>query len=142
MQVLNSADDLRNVLINSRRAGLKIGFVPTMGNLHLGHISLVEAARKECDIVVVSIFVNPLQFGINEDLDTYPRTLDADKALLLKYGCDLLFAPTVQAMYPDGKGVDTVVDLPKLLLLHCGISRPIFLKGWRPSWLTAVYGAA
>ncbi|WP_432474639.1 pantoate--beta-alanine ligase [Amphritea sp. HPY] len=129
MQALNLTDDLRSRLNKARAGGLKIGFVPTMGNLHDGHISLVEAARKECDVVVVSIFVNPLQFGINEDLDTYPRTLEDDKALLASHGCDILFSPSVREMYPDGKGIATIVDMPELSQLHCGISRPQFFKG-------------
>jgi len=129
MQVLNSTDDLRISLNKARAGGLKIGFVPTMGNLHDGHISLVEAARKECDVVVASIFVNPLQFGINEDLDTYPRTLEDDKALLVSHGCDIMFSPSVREMYPDGKGIATIVDMPELSQLHCGISRPQFFKG-------------
>lgn len=129
MQVLYSTDDLRSGITKFRATGLKIGFVPTMGNLHDGHISLIEAARKECDVVVASIFVNPLQFGINEDLDTYPRTLEADKAMLLSHGCDILFAPSVREMYPDGKGIATVIDMPELSQLHCGISRPQFFKG-------------
>jgi len=129
MQVLYSTDDLRKTLSTFRASGLKVGFVPTMGNLHDGHISLVEAARKTCDVVVASIFVNPLQFGANEDLDTYPRTLEADKALLLSNGCDVLFAPSVREMYPDGKGIATVVDMPELSPLHCGVSRPQFFKG-------------
>lgn len=129
MQVLLNTDDLRNTLKNHRAAGITIGFVPTMGNLHEGHISLVEAAHGECDIVIASIFVNPLQFGMNEDLDIYPRTLEADKALLVNHGCDILFAPSVYEMYPDGKGIATVVNMPGLSSLHCGISRPQFFQG-------------
>ncbi len=129
MQVINAVDKLRNTLYNARCSDVAIGFVPTMGNLHDGHISLVEAARKSCDIVVVSIFVNPLQFGVGEDLDTYPRTMESDKAQLLESGCDILFAPQVIEMYPNGKGIETVVDLPALSQLHCGITRPHFFKG-------------
>ncbi|OTG89949.1 pantoate--beta-alanine ligase [Acinetobacter sp. ANC 3813] len=86
--------------LNPARAARKIiGFVPTMGNLHEGHLNLVREARKLCDIVVVSIFVNPIQFGPNEDFDNYPRTLEHDQRLLAEVGCDVVFAPTVEQMY-------------------------------------------
>lgn len=129
MQVIETISELRAAVFNARLNGFKVGFVPTMGNLHYGHISLVEQARKHCDLVITSIFVNPLQFAPHEDLDTYPRTLEADKTQLMESGCDILFAPSVTEMYPDGKGVDTVVDLQSLSPLHCGITRPHFFKG-------------
>lgn len=129
MQVINTVNGLRDVLKKPRHRGAKIGFVPTMGNLHDGHISLVEEAHKTCDLVVTSIFVNPLQFAAGEDLDTYPRTFHEDKEKLEKSGCDIIFAPTVTEMYPNGQGIETVVDLPSLSLLHCGITRPHFFKG-------------
>ncbi|WP_417227794.1 pantoate--beta-alanine ligase [Amphritea sp.] len=129
MQILQKAEDLRSLLTRFRAVGMTIGFVPTMGNLHGGHLSLVEAARRDCDIVIVSIFVNPLQFGLDEDLDTYPRTLEADKRLLVNHGCDILFAPSVTDMYPDGKSIATLVDMPSLSSLHCGVSRPQFFRG-------------
>src|SRR5699024_11790746 len=84
-----------------QQAGLSIGFVPTMGNLHAGHMRLVDAAKQQCDKVVVSVFVNPTQFGPNEDFDTYPRTLSADQTLLVKHNADLLFAPSTNEMYPQ-----------------------------------------
>ena len=85
--------------LNPARSARKIiGFVPTMGNLHQGHLNLVREARKLCDVVVVSIFVNPIQFGPNEDFDNYPRTLEQDQPLLADVGCDLVFAPTVEQM--------------------------------------------
>jgi len=129
MQVINTVNGLRDALKKPRHRGENIGFVPTMGNLHDGHISLVEEAHKTCDLVVASIFVNPLQFAVGEDLDTYPRTFEPDRKRLEDSGCDILFAPTVTEMYPNGQGMETVVDLPSLSLLHCGITRPHFFKG-------------
>lgn len=129
MRVLETVESLQSALRSARESGMTIGFVPTMGNLHAGHLSLVEQAGNVCDLVVVSIFVNPLQFGAGEDLDSYPRTLQADKAKLKQKGCDLLFAPTVTEMYPEGQRIETEVDLPRLSQLHCGISRPHFFKG-------------
>jgi len=129
MQVINTVNGLRDVLKKPRYRGANIGFVPTMGYLHDGHISLVEEAHKTCDLVVASIFVNPLQFAAGEDLDTYPRTFGPDRKRLEDSGCDILFAPTVTEMYPNGQGIETVVDLPSLSLLHCGITRPHFFKG-------------
>jgi len=95
MKTVSKISDLREALKPFRLQGKRISFVPTMGNLHDGHISLVHEARKHADIVVSSIFVNPLQFGANEDLDSYPKTLKQDQALLEASQCDLLFAPTV-----------------------------------------------
>ena len=129
MQVINSVAQLRKVIQHARDRDESIGFVPTMGNLHEGHIYLVKQARKQCDLVVASIFVNPLQFAAGEDLDTYPRTLEADKAKLTTNGCDLLFAPSVDEIYPQGQQAETTVELPELSRLHCGITRPHFFKG-------------
>ncbi len=129
MQTISAIAALREQLQIARRAGKRIGFVPTMGNLHSGHISLVHEARRHADIVVASIFVNPLQFGANEDLDSYPKTLGQDQQLLADNGCDLLFAPSVAEMYPDGKGIETLVEVPALSNLHCGASRPGHFRG-------------
>lgn len=129
MQVVTSVNILRGIVDQAKKNNNSIGFVPTMGNLHGGHISLVEAAREECDIVIVSIFVNPLQFGLNEDLDTYPRTLQDDQERLKKHYCDILFVPSVEEMYPGGDGLKTLVNVPALAQLHCGISRPVFFQG-------------
>lgn len=112
-----------------QRQGLRVAFVPTMGNLHAGHLSLVEVAKKRCDKVVVSIFVNPLQFGPNEDFDSYPRTLDADSTALISADVDLLFAPSVNEMYPNGREQQTQVRVPELGEILEGASRPGFFNG-------------
>ncbi|NBU23007.1 MAG: pantoate--beta-alanine ligase [Actinobacteria bacterium] len=104
MQLIQTAHELAEVVAEQKRAGRKIGFVPTMGALHQGHAALVERAKLESDFVVVSIFVNPLQFGAGEDFDKYPRTLDVDARLLSDIGADVLFAPSAAEIYPaDGQ---------------------------------------
>ncbi|MFM6963530.1 MAG: pantoate--beta-alanine ligase [Micrococcales bacterium] len=105
MQILNSAGELQKFLALTREGQNTIAFVPTMGALHNGHLSLVEIARERADVVVVSIFVNPLQFGAGEDFDKYPRTLQADAELLEANGVDILFAPSVTDVYPNGQEV-------------------------------------
>ncbi|WP_349434877.1 pantoate--beta-alanine ligase [Pararhizobium sp. A13] len=112
METITSIADLRARLADHRRAGKTIGLVPTMGYLHVGHMELVSRARAANDIVVVSLFVNPLQFGVNEDLAKYPRDLARDQAMLIKGGADFLFAPGVSDMYPQP--METVVDVPTL----------------------------
>ena len=102
MITVKTVRELRAAVARARGEGKRIGLVPTMGNLHAGHAALVEKAAQRADFVVTSIFVNPLQFGPSEDLDKYPRTLAADQEKLLSAGCHLLFAPTVEEMYPDG----------------------------------------
>ncbi|MEB6590635.1 MULTISPECIES: pantoate--beta-alanine ligase [Pseudomonas] len=106
-----------------------IALVATMGNLHDGHIALIELAKQKADVVVVSIFVNPLQFGLGEDLASYPRTLQADKECLAAVGCDVLFAPTVEQMYPDGMHDLTLVRVPRVAQGLCGGSRPGHFDG-------------
>ncbi|AHD05226.1 pantoate--beta-alanine ligase [Paenibacillus larvae] len=104
-----------------------VGFVPTMGYLHEGHLSLVEEAKKQCFIVIMSIFVNPLQFGQNEDLDQYPRDIERDKQLASEAGVDLLFLPTVEEMYPRSQR--TTVHISELTNVLCGASRPDHFDG-------------
>lgn len=100
MQLIHSVSELRQSISQKRASGARIGFVPTMGALHQGHLSLVQLAQERCDFVVVSVFVNPLQFGANEDFDTYPRTLGIDANLLSDHDVDVLFAPSPSEVYP------------------------------------------
>ncbi len=100
MRTLTSAEQMTAVSREVRRAGKRLGFVPTMGALHAGHLSLVRTARSQCDVVVVSIFVNPTQFGPNEDFSKYPRTFQTDSALLEAEKVDFIFAPETEEMYP------------------------------------------
>ncbi|MFB0954659.1 MAG: pantoate--beta-alanine ligase [Aeromonadaceae bacterium] len=112
-----------------RQAGETIAFVPTMGNLHQGHLTLVREAKQRAQRVVVSIFVNPLQFDRAEDLHNYPRTLEEDCALLTAAGVDLVFTPTPEIMYPQGLGAQTVVDVPGISTLREGALRPGHFRG-------------
>ncbi|MCU1720654.1 pantoate--beta-alanine ligase [Pseudomonas sp. 5P_5.1_Bac1] len=129
MNTVKTVRELRAAVARARSEGKRVGFVPTMGNLHSGHAALVTKAAQRADFVVASIFVNPLQFGPSEDLDKYPRTLAADQERLLQAGCHLLFAPTVEEMYPDGMGVQTRVSVPHLSEGLCGASRPGHFEG-------------
>jgi pantoate--beta-alanine ligase len=124
MKILSSLPDLRIHLNAWRQAGQTIAFVPTMGNLHAGHINLVKAAQTVANRVVVSIFVNPLQFGAGEDYQTYPRTLEADCEKLIAVNTDLLFTPNVTDIYPQGMAVSTRVEVPQLSDILCGAARP------------------
>jgi len=108
---------------------VRVGFAPTMGNLHAGHISLIDQAKINGDIVVASIFVNPMQFGENEDLDAYPRTLAADLEKLEAAGTTAVFTPTIDDIYPEGVEYHTSVDVPGLTDVLCGASRPGHFKG-------------
>jgi len=121
---VNQISRLREIVSAWHGAGQRVGFVPTMGNLHAGHIALVEEARRRADRVVVSIFVNPLQFGPQEDFAAYPRTLEQDCALLAAAGTDLLFAPSVAAVYPRGQEEQTRVEVPGISDILCGSHRP------------------
>ena len=127
MQTVSAIPALRALLRTSHPQ--RIALVPTMGNLHAGHLSLVEQARQQADVVVVSIFVNPLQFGPTEDYESYPQTLEADSALLQAAGVALLFAPQVSDMYPVSTVNKTQVLVPELSDILCGASRPGHFAG-------------
>lgn len=129
MRTLSDLAELRQALGQARQQGQRIGLVPTMGNLHQGHMALIEAARARADKVVASIFVNPLQFGAGEDLDAYPRTLADDQAKLQAAGCDLLFTPTSTTIYPQGLDAQTNVHVPAVSEGLCGASRPGHFDG-------------
>jgi len=127
MKICATIDDMRVASRALRRDGKVLGFVPTMGALHDGHVSLVKAAKERCDVIVVSIFVNPLQFGPSEDFAKYPRTFDSDREMLEKEGVDLLFAPSPEEMYPAG--AVTYVTVEGLGEKLCGKSRPGHFRG-------------
>jgi pantoate--beta-alanine ligase len=120
---------LRQQVREWRAAGARIGFVPTMGSLHDGHMSLLQAARQHADKVIGSVFVNPLQFGPGEDFERYPRTPEDDQRLLEGAGCDLLFMPAVKEMYPDGRQSATLVTVKTLSEILCGAVRPGHFDG-------------
>ncbi|WP_404333724.1 pantoate--beta-alanine ligase [Planococcus rifietoensis] len=127
MQVVNTVKDLRNWVLGTKKSGQSIGLVPTMGFLHEGHLALVKSAKAESDLVVMSIFVNPAQFGPNEDFDRYPRDFERDSLLAEKAGVDVIFAPSVEEMYPRESqitmGAGTLADV------LCGKSRPGHFDG-------------
>ncbi|POP52794.1 pantoate--beta-alanine ligase [Zhongshania marina] len=129
MKTYSTAASLRAALSSGKRAGKTVAFVPTMGNLHDGHLRLVQRAKQHADIVVVSIFVNPLQFGANEDLSSYPRTLAADKEKLFAAGAQFLFLPHVNEIYPEGMYSHSKIAVPELSDRHCGASRPGHFTG-------------
>jgi pantoate--beta-alanine ligase len=129
MNTVKAVRDLRAAVARARSEGKRIALVPTMGNLHSGHIALVTKAAQRADFVVASIFVNPLQFGPNEDLASYPRTLAADQEKLLQAGCHLLFTPSVEEMYPHGMADQTIVRVPVVSEGLCGGSRPGHFDG-------------
>jgi len=129
MQTLVDVDALRAQVADWRRQGLRVGFVPTMGNLHAGHYGLIELARQHADRVVASVFVNPTQFGPNEDFARYPRTPGPDADGLLAAGCSALFLPDVETMYPFGLDGATRVEVPGLSAVLCGAYRPGHFAG-------------
>ncbi len=129
MQSFSTIAQMREQVGRWRRDGLRIGFVPTMGNLHAGHFALVELAREHCDKVIASIFVNPTQFGPNEDYGHYPRTPDTDIAGLADKGCDAIFLPTVEEMYPFGTMGCVQMHVPGITDILCGAHRPGHFNG-------------
>lgn len=129
MNLISDITALREIRRTWQTDGKVIAFVPTMGNLHQGHLNLVREAKKHADIVVVSIFVNPMQFGPDEDLDAYPRTLENDKAQLDALGVDTLFMPKASDIYARGLEQQTFVEVPGLSYMICGASRPGHFRG-------------
>ena len=128
MKTETTIQGLTASLSPARSARKIIGFVPTMGNLHEGHLNLVREARKICDVVVVSIFVNPIQFGPNEDFENYPRTLEQDSHLLADVGCDIVFAPSVEQMYGNKPRL-TNITVSEITNDLCGLQRPGHFDG-------------
>ncbi len=124
MLTVDSRNALRDQVAQWRLAGETLAFVPTMGNLHDGHLTLLAKAKEVADRVVASIFVNPLQFGPFEDYDQYPRTPDSDERMLLDMGVDLLFAPRAKEMYPLGREMSTKIEVPGISDILCGMQRP------------------
>lgn len=129
MITIHTVSELRQLVSAAKASGKTVGFVPTMGNLHEGHISLINQATANTDFVVSSIFVNPLQFNDKGDLERYPRTLGADQEQLASAKCDVLFAPDVDEMYPDGQQGQTIVQVPVVSEGLCGGSRPGHFDG-------------
>lgn len=129
MQVFHQVDSLRQVLKDARASGKRVGFVPTMGNLHDAHLALVKTAQTHADVVVCSIFVNRLQFGLNDDWDKYPRTLERDSQKLRSVGCDYLLCPDEHEIYPNGMDAQTRVIVPTMADVLCGASRPGHFEG-------------
>jgi pantoate--beta-alanine ligase len=127
MKIIKKIKEMQAWSDHGRLERKKIGFVPTMGYLHEGHLSLMRIAREVCDLVVVSIFVNPSQFAPHEDFNAYPRDLQRDFEMSKKEGVDILFAPEVHEIYPEG--FQTYVSLEKIPMHLCGLSRPIFFRG-------------
>ena len=127
MQVITNPKQMQNLMLSLKRQGKKIGFVPTMGYLHEGHLSLIRCSKKENDITVVSIFVNPLQFGANEDFGRYPRDFERDKSLCEKENVDFIFYPNYEEMYPEG--FQTYVEVVELSKGLCGDFRAGHFKG-------------
>jgi pantoate--beta-alanine ligase len=127
VQIINRLDSLRKAIVDLRTDGAAVALVPTMGALHRGHLALVKEAKKHADHVIISIFVNPTQFGPNEDLDAYPRTLDADAKLLEPFDVDIIWAPFVHEVYPDGFVTSMHVEGPANGF--CGGARPGHFDG-------------
>ena len=129
METITTIAAVRERVRAWHRQGLRVAFVPTMGNLHPGHVSLIEAARSHGDRFVASIFVNPMQFGPNEDFAHYPRTPTQDERMLAEAGCNLMFMPDVAEIYPNGAERATRIDVPELSRILCGEFRPGHFEG-------------
>lgn len=127
MRIIHDPAELQTLALSVKRTGKRIGLVPTMGFLHDGHLSLIDEAKKRSDFVIVSIFVNPVQFGPNEDLDKYPRDFERDRALCEEHGADVVFAPAPEAMYAPDRSV--WVEETKLSQGLCGALRPGHFRG-------------
>lgn len=127
MKIITSIQEIKGILKEEKEKKKRIGFVPTMGYLHNGHLSLIERASQENDVVVVSIFVNPTQFGVNEDYDIYPRDLERDQKIAAQGGAHYIFHPSVSEMYPQG--YETFVEVYNITDRLCGASRPGHFKG-------------
>lgn len=128
MRIITSVQEMQQFSSIEKKAGRRLGLVPTMGYLHEGHLSLVRQARMHCDLVVVSIFVNPMQFGVGEDFEEYPRDLTRDAALLEEAAADIVFAPAVKEMYPSGYSSFVEVE-GEMTVKMCGASRPGHFRG-------------
>jgi len=129
METVSSLAQLRQQVKQWRKQGLTIGFVPTMGNLHAGHLSLIDKAKQHADKVIVSIFVNPLQFNDQIDLKAYPRTIEADIAQLTQTACDIVFVPDVATIYPEGMTKQSKITVPDIGDRLCGAHRPGHFDG-------------
>lgn len=129
MRVFHHIESVRQAIAEARSSGKSIGFVPTMGNLHEAHLALVKAAKQHADVVICSIFVNRLQFGLNEDWDKYPRTMESDIGKLRSAECDYLFCPDEHEIYPNGMDEQTRVIVPSMADVLCGASRPGHFEG-------------
>ena len=127
MRIIESISEVKAIIRAQRKIGKTIGFVPTMGYLHEGHKSLIKASVSENDFNIVSIFVNPIQFGVNEDFSKYPRDMSSDSKLAQEEGVDIIFAPTINEMYPNG--FKTYVEVGEITNIMCGKSRPGHFKG-------------
>jgi len=132
MKVIKKSKELQTLIEREKKKGKIIGLVPTMGYLHSGHISLIKRAKKDCGIVVVSIYVNPTQFGPGEDYQRYPRDLERDKKLAKEAGTDILFVPSDEEIYPDS--FHTYIQVEELSGRLCGVSRPIHSEGLPQLW--------
>jgi pantoate--beta-alanine ligase len=127
MKIIETIQDMRIFVEQAKKQGLRIGLVPTMGSLHEGHLTLMRQAKKSCDVVVVSIFVNPTQFGPNEDYAKYPRDLTGDSEQASKAGVEVIFHPQTQEMYP--KGYSSFIEIDGITQKLCGLSRPGHFRG-------------